>query len=208
MAETRKLAAILAADVSVSAGSPAPTRIARWRASERCAATWSTRPSRCITAASSSAPATARWSSFAASSMPCAARRGAERDGRAQRRRAGGSPHRVPHRHSCGRRRRGKRRRSDGRRRQHRRAAGGHRMPGAICLPRMPTGRWARLDLVVSDLGQPSSRTSSSRCGCIRCRSGAARARPTSRPPARRKRPCRGSCFPTSPRSPCCRSRT
>ena len=47
--------------------------------------------------------------------------------GRAQRRRAARPPHRVPHRHSSGRRRRGERRRSHGRRRQYRRAARGHR---------------------------------------------------------------------------------
>ena len=53
--------------------------------------------------------------------------RGAERHGRAQRRRAARAPHRVPRRHSSRRRRRGGRRRSDGRRRQYRRAPGGHR---------------------------------------------------------------------------------
>jgi hypothetical protein len=48
--------------------------------------------------------------------------RSAELDGRAQRRRAGGSAHRLSHRDSHWRRRRGKRRRSHGRWRQHRRA--------------------------------------------------------------------------------------
>ena len=58
---------------SATAGSPARTRSARSRGFGRCAATSSTRPSPCITAASSSAPATARSSSSAASSTPCAA---------------------------------------------------------------------------------------------------------------------------------------
>ena len=54
-----KLAAILAADVVGFTVSPARTRIARSRGFGRCAATSSIRPSPCITAASSSAPATA-----------------------------------------------------------------------------------------------------------------------------------------------------
>ena len=53
--------------------------------------------------------------------------RGAERHGRAQRRLAARAPHRVPRRHPSWRRRRGERRRPDGRWRQYRRAAGGHR---------------------------------------------------------------------------------
>ena len=53
--------------------------------------------------------------------------RGAERHGRAQCRRAAGPSHRVPDRHSSGRRSRGKRRRPDGRWRQHRLASGGGR---------------------------------------------------------------------------------
>ena len=55
------------------------------------------------------------------------------------------APHRVPHRHSSGRRRRGGRRRSDGRRRQYRRAAGGHRQARRD-LPvrgRLPAGEGA-----------------------------------------------------------------
>ena len=47
---------------------------------------------------------------------------------------AAGPAHRVPHRRSSRRRRRGGRRRSDGRRRQHRRAARGIADPGGICL--------------------------------------------------------------------------
>ena len=59
MTEIRKLAAILVADVVGIAGSPARTRSARWRGSGRCAATSSIPQSPRITAASSSAPATA-----------------------------------------------------------------------------------------------------------------------------------------------------
>ena len=59
---------------SATAGSPAPTRIGRLRVFGVCAATSSTRPSPPITAASSSAPATAALSSFAASWTRCAAR--------------------------------------------------------------------------------------------------------------------------------------
>ena len=43
---------------------------------------------------------------------------------------AAGAPHRVPRRHSSGRRRRGGRRRPDGRRRQYRRALGEHLRAG------------------------------------------------------------------------------
>ena len=53
--------------------------------------------------------------------------RSAERHGRAQRRPAAGTPHRVPYRHSSRRRRRGKRRRPHGRRRQYRRPPRRHR---------------------------------------------------------------------------------
>ncbi len=49
--------------------------------------------------------------------------RGAERPRRAQRGRAARAPHRIPHRRPSGRRGRGGRWRSDGRRRQYRRAA-------------------------------------------------------------------------------------
>ena len=74
MSETRKLAAILVSTSSDTAGSLAPTRIARSRVFEACAAISSTPPSPPITAASSSAPAMAASSSFAAWSTLCGAR--------------------------------------------------------------------------------------------------------------------------------------
>ena len=78
-----------------------------------------------------------------------------QRPDRAQRRPAAGAPHRVPRRHSPRRRRRGGRRRPDGRRRQYRRAIGGNRQAGreSVC-PRTPTRQVkGRLDLAVADLG-------------------------------------------------------
>ena len=65
-----------------------------------------------------------------------------------------GAPHRVPHRHTSGRRRRRERRRPDGRRRQHCRAARRDREPGAICLSEDAYRQVkSRLDLKVTDLG-------------------------------------------------------
>ena len=53
-----------------------------------------------------------------------------------------GSAHRIPRRHTCRRRRRGKRRRPHGRRRQHRRAAGrASRSLARSVYPRTPIGR-------------------------------------------------------------------
>ena len=65
--------------------------------------------------------------------------------GRAQRRRARGPPHRLPHRHSSRRRRRGERRRPYGRWRQHRRAIGGRCRAGRdlSVRGRLPAGEGA-----------------------------------------------------------------
>ena len=82
----------------------------------------------CITGASSSAPATALSSKFAAWSTRCVARskcRMRWSSATPACRRSAGS-----HRHSSRRRRRGERRRPHGRRRQHRGALGSHRRAG------------------------------------------------------------------------------
>ena len=128
MSETRKIAAILVADIvgySRLAGADEDRILARLQGAAQ-------RPDR-------SDHRRASWSRRQAHRrrqphrVPQRGRRGAlrdrgaERPHRAQRRPAAGAPHRVPGRHSSGRCRRGGRRRSDGRRRQHRRATGGHR---------------------------------------------------------------------------------
>ena len=83
------------------------------------------------------------------------AHRGAEWHGRAQRGRAAGAPHRVPRRHPPRRRRRGGRRGPDRRRRQHRGAAGRNLRAGRdLSLEDAYRQVKRRLDLAVTDLGQ------------------------------------------------------
>ncbi len=96
--------------------------------------------------------------------------RGAERHDRAQRRRAARTAHRVSRRHSSRRHCRGERRRPDGRRRQHRRAAGGHRQAGRDLSfrGRLSSGQGAARDRRSAISAQPSSRTLPSRSGSIR----------------------------------------
>ena len=128
MSETRKLAAILVADiVGYSRLARALTRTARWRAqraAQRSHRPRHRRPSR------SHRQAHRRRRNHR---VPQRCRRGAlrdrsaERPHRAQRRRAARAAHRVSRRHSPRRRGRGERRRSDGRRRQYRRPARRHR---------------------------------------------------------------------------------
>ena len=131
MSETRKIAAILVADVVGYSRLPGRTRsgpLARLRAlrSDLIDPAIAAHHGRIVK----------RTGDGSAHRVSQRGRRGAlrdrsaERHGRAQRRRAARAPHRVSRRHSSGRRRRGERRRSDGRRRQHRRAAGGHRRAG------------------------------------------------------------------------------
>ena len=131
MSETRKLAAILVADVvgySRLAGADEDRILARLRALRSDLIDPDhRRPSR---------PHRQAHRRRRPHRVPQRRRRGAlrdrsaERPDRAQRRRAAGPPHRVPHRHPSRRRRRGERRRPDGRRRQYRRAAGRHRRAG------------------------------------------------------------------------------
>ena len=74
MSETRKIAAILVADVVGTAGSRERTRIGRSRVFGDYAAISSILPSRPITAVSSSGPVMGVSLSFAVWSTPCAAR--------------------------------------------------------------------------------------------------------------------------------------
>ena len=83
--------------------------------------------------------------------------------------------------------------------------------PGAICLSEDAYRQVrARLDLTVSDLGGPRSRISPSRCESIRWRSDSRRRRnPLGRSRPRPRSVLSGRpCCPTSHRSPCCRSPT
>ena len=123
MSETRKIAAILVADVvgySRLAGTDEDRTLSRLRG----AAQRSDR-SRHRRASGAHRQAHRRRHSYR---VPQRGRRralrdrSAERHGRAQRRSAARAPHRVPRRHSSGRCRRGERRRPDGRRGQYRRA--------------------------------------------------------------------------------------
>ena len=156
MTETRKLAAIVVADVvGFTVGSPAAMRTGRL-AQLRGAPQRPDRPrpSPPITAASSSAPATASIIEFRAWSTRCAARSRSRTRWSSAMRACRPTSHRVPHRHPPGRRRRGERRRSHGRRRQYRRAARGRRRAGRDLLSEDAYRQVkARLDLAVSDLG-------------------------------------------------------
>ena len=107
---------------------------------------------------------------------------------RAQRRPAARTPHRISCRNSFGRCRRRGRRRSDGRRRQHRRAIGKHLRAGqrSVC-PRTPIGRSKGGSISPSPISaRPNSRTSPSRSGSIRLKSASqprrSRRRRSSRP--------------------------
>jgi adenylate cyclase len=157
MSETRKIAAILVADVvgySRLAGVDEDRTLSRLRGLRSdlidpaiAAASWTHRQ------------AHRRWKPDRVSQ--CSRRdalrdRSANRHGRAQRRRAERTPHRIPRRSPFGRRGRRGRRRSDGRRGQRRGAARLESIakPGAICLSEQ--AYWqvkGRLDLAVSDLG-------------------------------------------------------
>ena len=125
MSETRKIAAILVADVvgySRLAGADEDRTLSRLRAlrSDLIDPTIAVHHGRIVKRTGDGAIVEFR-------SVVDAVRCAIEvqtRPHRAQRRRAARAPHRVSHRHPSGRRRRGERRRSDGRRRQHRRAAG------------------------------------------------------------------------------------
>ena len=156
MAETRKIAAILAADVvgfSRLAGADEDRTLARLRAlrSELIDPTIAVHNGRVVQA---------HWR-WRACRIPQRRRRramrhrSAERHGRAQRRRARPTAVSTFGSAFIWRRGRGERRRSDGRRRQYRRAAEGIAAPGAICLSedayRQVSGR---LDMEVTDLGQ------------------------------------------------------
>ena len=123
-------------------------------------------------AAGSSRPwATGCWSSSPASSTRCAApstiqRAKAERE----RRRAGGPPAGLSHRHQSRRRdRRG--RRHPGRRRQHRGPAGGLAEPGGIAISGTAYDQVEKRSSRSATRSSASSRsrTSTSRCGSIGC---------------------------------------
>ena len=82
--------------------------------------------------------------------------------------------------------------------------------PGAICLSE---DAYRQVQGAARSRGQrsrarPSSRTSPSRSGSIRCEVGAARRGEDIRAGVRRPESRRHWRCPTSPRSPCCRSRT
>ena len=155
MAETRKIAAILVADVvgySRLAGADEEGTLSRLRAlrSDLIDPAIAAHHGRVVK----------RTGDGSLDRVSQRRRRGALRDrdakrhGRAQRRPAARTPHRVPHWRSSGGCRRGGRRRPDGRRRQYRRADRGHRRPGGICLSEQ--AYWqvkGRLDLAVIDLG-------------------------------------------------------
>ena len=155
MSETRKIAAILVADVVGYSRLAARTRIARWRGCGRCAAT-SSIPTIAVHHGRI-VKRTGDGSLIEFRSVVDAVRCAIEVQSGMVERNVGLPPERrIEFRVGIhlGRRRRGGRRRSDGRRRQYRRADGRHRAPGAICLSedayRQVKGR---LDLAVTDLG-------------------------------------------------------
>ncbi len=155
MTQTRKLAAILAADVvgySRLAGADEERTLARLRAlrSDLIDPTIAVHHGRVVKRTGDGALIEFR---SVVDAVRCAIE---VQNGMVERNagRAGRSPHRVPHRRQSRRRGRGGGRRSDGRRRQYRRAARGNREAGAICLSedayRQVKGR---LDFAVTDLG-------------------------------------------------------
>ena len=156
VSETRKLAAILVADVvgySRLAGADEDRTLARLRAlrSDLIDPTIAVHNGRVVKRTGDGALVEFR-------SVVDAVRCAIEVQNGMVERNAGvprGPAHRVPHRHSSGRRGRGERRRPHGRRRQYRRAAWkASPQPGAICLSEDAYRQVkARLDLSVSDLG-------------------------------------------------------
>ena len=213
MTETRKLAAILAADVvgfSRLAGADEDRTLARLRAlrSDLIDPTIAVHNGRVVKRTGDGALVEFR---SVVDAVRCAIEI-QNAHGRAQRRRAGRSADRIPHRHSSGRRGRGERRRSDGRRRQYRRAAGRDRRARRD-LPfrgRLPAGESA-----ARSGGQRSrpDATQEHRRADPRLFAASRRSRPgeaggACRRRRQRKNPRRASPCPTSPRSPCCRSRT
>ena len=155
MAETRKIAAILAADVVGLAGWPARTRTARSRGCGHCAANSSIPPSPCHNGRVFKRTGDGALVEFRSvvEAVRCAIEV-QNAHGRTQRRHAGRPAHRLPYRHSSRRRRRGERRRPDGRRRQYRRALGRHRRARRDLLSEQAYRQVkGRLDLAVTDLG-------------------------------------------------------
>ncbi len=99
--------------------------------------------------------------------------RGAERDGRTQRRPPPGASHRLPRGHPPGRCGRGGRRRSDARRRLSPRGWRGSPRPARSVCPSRPTGKSRAGSISLSPISaRRSSRTSPNRSGSIRCKSG------------------------------------
>ena len=182
MAERRKLAAILAADVvgfSRLTGADEDRTLARLRAlrSDLIDPTIAVHNGRVVKRTGDGALVEFR---SVVDAVRCAIEV-QNAHGRAQRRPAAGAPHRVPHRHSSRRCRRGERRRPDGRWRQHRRAIGGCRRARRHLSVR---GRLSAGEGEARSRGQrsrstPSSRTSPNRCGSIRWQVGVpAKAKP------------------------------
>ena len=143
MAETRKLAAILAADIvgySRLTSVDEDRTLARVRAlrAELFDPVIAANRGRVVKRTGDGAIVEFR---SVVDAVRCADRN-PERDGRAQRRLPRRPADRLPHRHSCRRRRRGRGRRPDGRRRQHRRAAWrASPSPARSAFPRTPIGR-------------------------------------------------------------------
>ena len=211
MAETRKLAAILAADVvgySRLAGADEDRTLARLRAlrSDLIDPTIAVHNGRVVK----------RTGDGSSRRVPQRGRRralrhrGAERHGRAQRRRSARAPHRVPRRHPSWRCGRGERRRPDGRRRQYRRAIGRDRRAGRICLSEdaYRQVKCAARSCRERSRSRPNSRTSPSRSGFTRWRSAPPRRNPRRKGSPLRWKRRRASRSPTSLRLPCWRSRT
>ena len=134
--------------------------------------------------------------------------RGAAGDGRAQYRRRGGQPHRIAHRHQSRRRdRRG--RRPLWRRRQHRRAVEALADAGGVFVSNTVHDHVRdRLPFVFEDLGEQQVKNIARPVRVYRVRER--RRRPQSPPAPSRKRGAgrAGAAALTSRRSRCCRSRT
>ena len=207
MSETRKLAAILVADVvgySLLAGADEERTLARLRAlrSDLIDPTIALHHGRIV---KRTGDGSIIEFSQCGGCRPVRDR-SADRNGRAQRRPAAGKAHRIPRRRPSGRRGRRERRRSHGRRGQYRRAPRRHRSARSDLPLRgrlSPRGStWRSLTLA-----RPNSRTSKGRSGSIRWRSGyrlrqgrrQRRSRARSGPSRRRARGSRCS----APGSPC-----
>ena len=154
MSETRKIAAILVADVvgySRLAGADEDRTLSRLRG---CAATDRSRYRRVSRARRQAHRRRHSYRVPQRRRRGAMRNRGAERHDRAQRRRSAGAPHRVPHRHSSRRCGRGGRRRFDGRGCQYRRAVRTGRQPRRDLSVRASLlASQGRLDLAVGDLG-------------------------------------------------------